>query len=107
MTAIGNNGARVISCKMARSTPSRKNCVFFLLTTAPTVALARHDRIIDARGSGWFGMSLCRAGIACGLGVNGLQIMDDLRGGAMADSNQQEFPTILGPDANFKGELNF
>src|SRR6476659_5672357 len=50
---------------------------------------------------------LCRAEIACGLGVNGPQIMDDLRGGAMADSNQQEFPTILGPDANFKGELNF
>jgi cytoskeletal protein CcmA (bactofilin family) len=25
----------------------------------------------------------------------------------MADGNQQEFPTVLGPDANFKGELNF
>jgi len=25
----------------------------------------------------------------------------------MADGNQQEFPTILGPDANFKGELSF
>jgi cytoskeletal protein CcmA (bactofilin family) len=25
----------------------------------------------------------------------------------MADGNQQEFPTILGPDANFKGELTF
>ncbi|HEX4794575.1 MAG TPA: polymer-forming cytoskeletal protein [Humisphaera sp.] len=25
----------------------------------------------------------------------------------MADGNQQEFPTILGPDASFKGELSF
>jgi len=25
----------------------------------------------------------------------------------MADANQQEFPTILGPDASFKGELSF
>ena len=25
----------------------------------------------------------------------------------MADAGNQEFPTILGPDANFKGELNF
>jgi cytoskeletal protein CcmA (bactofilin family) len=25
----------------------------------------------------------------------------------MADSSPQEFPTILGPDANFKGELSF
>ena len=25
----------------------------------------------------------------------------------MADGNQQEFPTIIGPDASFKGELTF
>src|SRR5437879_12747138 len=25
----------------------------------------------------------------------------------MAEGNQQEFPTILGPDASFKGELSF
>jgi cytoskeletal protein CcmA (bactofilin family) len=25
----------------------------------------------------------------------------------MADSTQQEFPTIIGPDASFKGELSF
>ncbi len=25
----------------------------------------------------------------------------------MAEGNQQEFPTVLGPDANFKGELHF
>ena len=25
----------------------------------------------------------------------------------MADPNQQEFPTIIGPDASFKGELTF
>jgi cytoskeletal protein CcmA (bactofilin family) len=26
---------------------------------------------------------------------------------SMADSSPQEFPTIIGPDANFKGELSF
>src|SRR5206468_6083179 len=30
-----------------------------------------------------------------------------LAGGDMAESGSQEFPTVLGPDASFKGEMSF
>src|SRR6185437_8556360 len=72
------------------------------------VALRRGRRIIAAA---FLAVSACRfyAGseTACGLGVRPASLWMVFAEAIMADGNQQEFPTVLGPDANFKGKLNF